>query len=172
MIDRLAFGFHNPNHAAALACALLPLCWGWRRWLGRLLSLALFLALLTTQSRTGLVVALSEAATWWRLRKGRFRVSHLGSHKLAAAGIAAFAVAALWRMWPRMALDGSMLNRPKIWLAGLRLFAASPDGVGLGNSGALWGEDDTRRVLPRARIDPKYANPLYTPAMAALWKGE
>ena len=71
-----------------------------------------------------------------------------------------------------MALDGSMLNRPKIWLAGLRLFAASPDGVGLGNSGALWGEDDTRRVLPRARIDPKYANPLYTPAMAALWKGE
>ena len=30
MIDRLTFGFHNPNHAAALACALLPLCLGWR----------------------------------------------------------------------------------------------------------------------------------------------
>lgn len=30
MIDRLSFGFHNPNHAAALACALLPLCFGWR----------------------------------------------------------------------------------------------------------------------------------------------
>ena len=28
---RLSFGFHNPNHAAALACALLPPCWGWRR---------------------------------------------------------------------------------------------------------------------------------------------
>ena len=135
-LDRLAFGFHNPNHAAALACALLPLCWGWRRclWLGRLLSLALFLALLMTQSRTGLVVALSGAAMWWRLRKGRFRVSHLGSHKLAAAGIAALAVAALWWMWPRMALDGSMLNRPKIWLAGLRLFAANPDGVGTGHN--------------------------------------
>ena len=85
MVDRLAFGFHNPNHAAALACALLPLCWGWRRaaWLGRLLSLALFLALLTTQSRTGLVVALSEVAMWWRLRKGRFSTStstlHLAS---------------------------------------------------------------------------------------------
>ena len=36
-LDRLAFGFHNPNHAAALVCALLPLCWGWRRatWVGR-----------------------------------------------------------------------------------------------------------------------------------------
>ena len=37
MIDRLSFGFHNPNHAAAFACALLPLCLGWRRaaWAGR-----------------------------------------------------------------------------------------------------------------------------------------
>ena len=138
-LDRLAFGFHNPNHAAALACALLPLCWGWRRaaWAGRALALALFAAVLLTQSRTGLLVAGLEGAMWWRLRKGRFRVSTLGSHRLAAAGIAALAVAALWRMWPRMALDGSMLNRPRIWLAGLRLFAANPDGVGLGNSGAL-----------------------------------
>ena len=31
MLDRLTFGFHNPNHAAALVCALLPLCLGWRR---------------------------------------------------------------------------------------------------------------------------------------------
>ncbi len=30
MFERLTFGFHNPNHAAALACALLPLCLGWR----------------------------------------------------------------------------------------------------------------------------------------------
>ena len=36
-----------------------------------------------------------------------------------------------------MSLDGSILNRPKIWLAGLRLLAANPDGVGLGNSGAV-----------------------------------
>ena len=28
--NRFAFGFHNPNHAAALVCALLPLCLGWR----------------------------------------------------------------------------------------------------------------------------------------------
>ena len=45
-VDRLSFGFGNPNHAAALACALLPLCWGWRRtaWIGRTLSVALFAA--------------------------------------------------------------------------------------------------------------------------------
>ena len=139
VIDRLTFGFHNPNHAAALACALLPLCWGWRRaaWAGRALALALFAAVLLTQSRTGLLVAGLEGAMWWRLRKGRFRVSHLGAHKLAAAGIAASTVAALWRMWPRMALDGSMLNRPRIWLVGLRLFAANPDGVGATRS---WGQ--------------------------------
>ena len=36
-VDRLSFGFHNPNHAAALARALPPLCLGWRRaaWDGR-----------------------------------------------------------------------------------------------------------------------------------------
>ena len=134
VIGRFTLLFHNPNHAAALACALLPLCWGWRwaAWAGR--ALALFAAVLLTQSRTGLLVAGLEGAAWWRLRKGRFRVSHLGSHKLVAAGIAALAVAALWWMWPRMALDGSMLNRPRIWLAGLRLFAANPDGVGTGHN--------------------------------------
>ena len=48
------------------------------------------------------------------------------------------------------------------------LFAA----VSAGAPCALWGEDDTRRVLPRARIDPEYANPLYTPAMAERWRRE
>ena len=47
-VERLTFGFHNPNHAAALACALLPLCLGWRRaaWAGRSLAALLFVALL------------------------------------------------------------------------------------------------------------------------------
>ena len=40
-------------------------------------------------------------------------------------------------MWPRMALDGAVMNRPKIWLAGLRLFAANPMGVGFGKSGEI-----------------------------------
>ena len=63
---RLSFGFHNPNHAAALACALLPLCWGWRC--------------------------------------------------------------------------------------------------------TAWGEDDTRRVMPREAIDPEFLNPLFNSSVAELWR--
>ena len=154
MIDRLSFGFHNPNPAAAQVCALLPLCFGWRRaaWVGRGLSALLFAALLLTQSRTGLIVAALEWAAWWAMRRGRrgFQISDFRSWRLKVgsgrwlvvrlgkAAVAALAVAlSLWWLWPRLALDGSILNRPKIWLAGLRLFAANPDGVGLGNSGAL-----------------------------------
>ena len=34
-------------------------------------------------------------------------------------------------------MDGAVMNRPKIWLAGLRLFVANPLGVGFGNSGEI-----------------------------------
>ncbi len=155
-ILRYSFGFGNPNHAAALACALLPLCWGWRRaaWAGRTLSAALFAAVLLTQSRTGVIVAALEWAAWlllsaWNSRvvrrpssstpKGTLRRRHVSASaalRLMAPPVAVAAIA-LWRMWPRLSLDGSILNRPLIWLSGLRLFAANPDGVGLGNSGAL-----------------------------------
>lgn len=158
MCDRLSFGFHNPNHAAALACALLPLCWGWRRgvWLGRIIAATLFIAIVLTQSRTGLIVAALEWAAWWAMRRENcgfqildfrrrmgFRSERtvLRSRSLALLGKLAVAAIALglslWWLWPRLSLDGSILNRPKIWLAGLRLFAANHDGVGLGNSGAL-----------------------------------
>ena len=136
---RCGFGFHNPNHAAALACALLPLCWGWRRaaWAGRALALALFAAVLLTQSRTGLLVAVLEGAAWWAFRRRAGWTRGSACLPAKALGLAALLALALWRIGPRLALDGSALNRPRIWLAGLRLFAANPDGVGLGNSGAL-----------------------------------
>ena len=35
---------------------------------------------------------------------------------------------------------------------------------------AMWGEDDTRRVAPRERIDPEFLNPLYNARIAALWR--
>ena len=62
-----------------------------------------------------------------------------GRGGLATSVAVALAVAAiaLWWMWPRLALDGAILNRPKIWLAGLRLFAANPLGVGFGKSGEI-----------------------------------
>ena len=150
-IPRFAYGFCNPNHAAALLCALLPLCWGWRRysWVGRTLSLALFAALLLTQSRTGMSVAGAEAiARCWIMRRSAaceqpsearqpkaasppYRRRYLWLVFLALAGVT------LWWMGPRMILDGAILNRPRIWLAGLQLFAANPSGVGLGNSGTI-----------------------------------
>ena len=83
-IPRFAFGFANPNHAAAMICALFPFLWGWRRvgekvkgegvgvqWrvgISFVLSVALVVALAMTFSRTGFVVLALEAAMWWGLR--------------------------------------------------------------------------------------------------------
>ena len=131
---RWSCGFANPNHAAAALCALLPLCWGWRRhlWLGRFLLLVLFVALLLTQSRTGLVLMAIEA-----IAMSKCKVENVKC-KMAGVALAILGVAvAVWWMWPRLTMDDSILNRPRIWLAGLQLFAANPSGVGLGNSGTV-----------------------------------
>ena len=119
-----------------MLCAWLPLCWHWGRggWIGKLLVGVLFVMLLLTQSRTGLLVAGAEAAAWWWMRG---MSGDAGTRRPRPLKVLAFvgliALAAVWWMAPRMSLDGSILNRPKIWLAGLRLFAANPNGVGLGN---------------------------------------
>lgn len=167
-ITRFAFGFANPNHAAAAIAAVMPLLWGGTGergrdcermgdcerasrpfyWMGVCAALVVMMAM--TQSRTGFVVLAMEAGAWWMLRRRRSRgdaprlrrsqgdggttMRRVLSHGAVALALLAVAV---WWMWPRMSLDGSILNRPKIWLAGLRLFAANPDGVGLGNSGAV-----------------------------------
>jgi hypothetical protein len=134
-VDRFAFVFHNPNHAAALICALMPLCWGWRRcaWIGRMLNVGLFAMLLLTQSRTGVIVATIEMVVCLLMRTREYRRT---SMKLWIGLFFVAAVSLLW-IWPRLKLDGSILNRPKIWLAGIRLFAVNPTSVGLGNSGTL-----------------------------------
>ena len=134
-IPRLAFGFANPNHAAAMICAVAPFLWGWRRtrWVGWALSAALVAALAATFSRTGFVVLALEAAAMckWRIENVKCRMAVLVPLALAVGGLV------LWWMWPRLVLDGAILNRPRIWLAGLKLAAANPLGVGLGNSGAI-----------------------------------
>ena len=51
---RYGFGFYDPNHAAALICAIAPFCWGWRgrlRWVGYVAFAALCVALAMTYSR-------------------------------------------------------------------------------------------------------------------------
>ena len=149
---RFGFGFCNPNHAAALICALAPFCWGWRgvrRWCGYAAFAALCVALALTYSRTGIAVLAMEMASWgamnWRggiFGRDKSRPSRNGRAGarpsrccFAAATVALAAVA--WWMRGRFAVDGAILNRPVIWLAGLRLFAANPLGVGFGRSGEI-----------------------------------
>ena len=157
---RHAFCFANPNHAAAAICALFPVCWGWRggwRWAGRIAGVALCAMLAMTYSRTGMAVLAIEAILLWGGRKillpgmiGHVETSTRSTRStwlkkmqgrggLATSVAVAVAVAAiaLWWMWPRLAIDGAVMNRPKIWLAGLRLFAANPLGVGFGKSGEI-----------------------------------
>ena len=138
---RMGFGFFNPNHAAAAICALFPFCWGWRgrwHWAGRIAGVALCVMLAMTYSRTGMAVLAVEAgALWlmmcgecWRARRARPTIWGLAVAVCVAAGV-------VWWMWPRLALDGAVMNRPKIWFAGLQLFAANPMGVGFGSSGEI-----------------------------------
>ena len=167
-VVRQGFGFANPNHAAAAICALFPFCWGWGgkwRWTGRIAGVALCVMLAMTYSRTGFVVLAIEAAALWGGRKillpgmighaetGRTSTRSTCSpwlKKMQGRGGLATSVAvaaiAIWWMWPRLVLDGAVMNRPKIWLAGLRLFAANPIGVGFGKS----GEIATAFMLPDA----------------------
>lgn len=136
---RLGYGFYNPNHAAALICALLPFLWEWCfrteqkliRIAPILLTLLLTAALIFTFSRTGIAVMILEALLYGALKR-----------KINWKWIGTFAVVTLILVflsgvWMRFRLDGAVMNRPKIWLAGLQLFAVNPLGVGGGNSGKL-----------------------------------
>lgn len=144
-IPRFAFGFANPNHAAAAICAVAPFLWGWRRlaWVGWIASVGLAAMLAMTFSRTGLVVLAVEAVAWWWRRStrgdGAEGIPHprLKDSVIRLFGYSAVLLFLLVWMWPRMTIDGAILNRPKIWLAGLQLFAANPLGVGFGNSGLV-----------------------------------
>ncbi len=135
-LARWGFGFHNPNHAAALICMALPFLWGWRKhaWLGWLLCLPLAVALALTYSRTGALVAGAELA----VHLWRNRTADLRARRLAWCGVAVLAaVLGIVGVFGRFGLDAAVTNRPRIWLTGLRLAAANPTGVGLGRSGAI-----------------------------------
>ncbi|MBO5309414.1 MAG: O-antigen ligase family protein [Lentisphaeria bacterium] len=132
-IVRQGFGFYNPNHAAALICAFFPFLWGWKKyaWIGWILTFLLTIPLVMTYSRTGVLVLGFELATY-------FIISKTKNWKLIAAiagGI--LLILFIGGIFGRFALDKAVSNRPEIWLAGLKLYAANPLGVGLGNSGMI-----------------------------------
>ena len=132
-IVRQGFGFYNPNHAAALICAIFPFLWGWKKyaWIGWFLTFLLTVPLVMTYSRTGVLVLGFELATY-------FIISKTKNWKLIAAiasGILLILLAG--GIFGRFALDKAVTNRPEIWLAGLKLYAANPLGIGLSNSGMI-----------------------------------
>ena len=159
---RYGFGFYNPNHAAALICALMPFLWAaWCRWkygMVRLaiggLALLLCIALALTFSRTGVAVLLFEVVLFALvsnrhhrdLRKsprGRGVSAEPESPRLnwqmglGFLGICLI-VFALNGVFSRFVLDKAIMNRIDIWEAGLALVASNLwQGVGLGHSGTL-----------------------------------
>ncbi len=130
---RYGFGFYNPNHAAALICFVMPFLWGWKRlsWLGYLLSALLLVPLAMTFSRTGVIVLVLELFAFYLL-SGRKNL------KLLLSGMTVLILyAGIWGVLSRFTWDKAISNRPEIWLAGLKIYAANPMGIGLGNSGLI-----------------------------------
>lgn len=132
-IVRQGFGFYNPNHAAALICAIFPFLWGWKKyaWIGWMLTFLLTVPLVMTYSRTGVLVLAFELAAY-------FIISKTKNWKLIAAiagGI--LLILLIGGIFGRFTLDKAVANRPEIWFAGLKLYAVNPFGVGLGNSGTV-----------------------------------
>ena len=135
---RYGFGFYNPNHAAALICAVLPFVWllflqtqFWKKLFGFLLSAILVCALTMTYSRSGIVVLALEAVAL-------LAATRLNSWKpFAILGVVIVGLAVLLGVSERFTIDASASNRLQIWQAGLSIFAANPFGVGLGNSGKI-----------------------------------
>ena len=132
-IVRQGFGFYNPNHAAALICAIFPFLWGWKKyaWIGWILTFLLTVPLVMTYSRTGVLVLGFELAAYFIIFKTK-------NWKLIAA-IASGILLILFTggIFGRFAIDKAVSNRPEIWIAGLKLYAANPLGVGLSNSGMI-----------------------------------
>lgn len=135
---RYGFGFYNPNHAAALICAMLPFVWllflqpQFRKKLfGFLLSAILVCALTMTYSRSGIVVLTLESVAF-------LAATRLNSWKpFAILGVVVVGAAVVLGVSERLTIDASASNRLQIWQAGLSIFAANPFGVGLGNSGKI-----------------------------------
>ena len=100
---RFSFGFYNPNHAAALVCAIVPLCWGWMRyvWLGRVLFVLLCVMLALTQSRTGLIVLVLEMSAWWVLKLRNYN-SGLSKRWVRYVFCAIIVGFMLWRTFKRL----------------------------------------------------------------------
>ena len=87
-----------------------------------------------------------------------------GAGLCAAAAVLGLAEAGGSLIW-YPTRGGHELNDRALQLARAFLAAAASKNVC-----TLWGEDDTRRILPCAQIDVEFRNPLYTNEIAGLWR--
>lgn len=155
---RWSFGFENPNKAAALIASLLPLLWAigglaWqteRKWLrGLLLALgsaalcAGWWMLFLTFSRGGIVAAAAAFVyIAWReraqLRANRIRIGlAFGTTTVVGALFAGSNAAQRSTQWIAER-EGSVVNRFDLWRGGMEMIASIPQGVGWGQSGAVY----------------------------------
>lgn len=150
---RYSFGFANPNHAAALFSILIPIMWGLRKILKGKLAFAsiliveilLYLALISTISRTGIAAVILGGAFffylthkhWGRRLDGRSVM--LTVLIVAGACMILFAFGMLKRHFSWIGTpDDSILNRFILWQGGLQMLADNPSGIGTGLSGMVF----------------------------------
>lgn len=159
---RYAYGFANPNHAAALITLLLPLLWVLRiyfkrrSWKGIVLGCEclLYTGLVFTYSRTGFFVLLLSALFFWggkcffidNIKLKNFSFRKLFSGKITLPVLVFLFIAVLtvgtnasgryfeWLANP----DKAVSNRLLIWRGAAQIIADNPNGTGSGYSGFLF----------------------------------
>lgn len=150
---RYSFGFANPNHAAAMLAILIPFFWGMRKiFTGRIAfscifipEILLYLALIATISRTGIISVILGGALFFYLTHKHWgqrldRKSLLLTTLIAASALIillAFGMLKRHYAWI-CSPDGSILNRLILWQGGLQMLADNPSGVGTGYSGLIF----------------------------------
>ncbi len=150
---RWSFGFQNPNHAAALIAIFIPLFWGMRKmFTGKIvftcifiIEILLYLALIATMSRTGIIAIVLGGAFFFYLTHKHWGRKLDGKSLLRTGLIAAsafvilFAFGILKRHYSWISSpDDSVLNRLILWQGGLQMLADNPFGVGTGLSGTIF----------------------------------
>ncbi|MCI7642960.1 MAG: O-antigen ligase family protein [Lentisphaeria bacterium] len=138
---RQSFGFHNPNHAAAVIDVLIILSmmglnkcqkiYGKFLWCGTILILGA--ALFSTLSRSGILVLLIALALLaWHQRANLIQIKYLLLLALALSPLLVVSGTCSRFNW-----DNSSANRILIYQAGATLFKHNIWGVGFGNSGNI-----------------------------------